>query len=162
MDYSHDTHEFTRWSALLRNKPKNTPQKKRTDVLLLILMSWVFILIRLHASNNLWSKLLVQRVCVWGRFHITLPFYTLSRGAWHNWDRFVTATAVFIVGFTVRIPWVDEFKIYILCSARWTQIHNTANSPRRTLLARTFSLDPRRSSSNYYDCSKSRLQINHE
>ena len=67
-------------------KPKNTTQKERTDVLLLILTSWVFMLIGLHASNKLKSKLLVQRVRVWGRFRITLPFYTLFRGVRHNWD----------------------------------------------------------------------------
>ncbi len=67
-------------------KPKNTTQKERTDILLLILTSWVFMLIGLHASNKLKSKLLVQRVRVWGRFRITLPFYTLFRGVRHNWD----------------------------------------------------------------------------
>ena len=43
---------------------------------------------------------------------------TLFRGAWHNWDCFVTAAVVYFVGFTVQIPCADDFKIYILCSTR--------------------------------------------
>ncbi len=56
-------------------------------------------------------KLLVQRVCVWGRFYITLPFYTLFRCAQYNWDHFVLAMVVFIVGYTVQILCMDNFKI---------------------------------------------------
>ncbi len=83
--------------------------------------------------------------CVGGRFRITLTFYTLFKGAWHNWDCFVMAVVVFIVGFMVWIMCVDNFKIYILSSTQWTQIcyiRNTTNSPRRTLLAWMFRTWP--------------------
>ena len=79
---THNSQRVPRWSALLRNKPKNTTQKERTDVLLLILMSWAFMLIELHTYNNLWSKLLVQRVCVWVEFvlHFRFTPYLDARG----------------------------------------------------------------------------------
>ncbi len=55
-------------------------------------------------------KLLVQRVCVWGRFRITLSFYAWFRCAQYNWDHFVLAAEVFMVGLTVQIPCTDNLK----------------------------------------------------
>ncbi len=50
-----DTSNLTRGigSGEVRNKLKDTTEKERTDVLLLISMSWVFMLTELHVSNNL-------------------------------------------------------------------------------------------------------------
>ena len=55
-------------------------------------------------------KLLVQRVYVWGRFHITLLFYTWFRCVQYNWGHFVLAVEVFMVGLTVQIPCADDLK----------------------------------------------------
>ncbi len=47
---------------------------------------------------------------MWGRFCITLSFYTWFKCAWHNWGRFVLAAEVFMVGLTVRISCADDLK----------------------------------------------------
>ena len=94
--------------AAKRTEKHNTKRKNRCSTfninVLGLYANWVA---RLQQSM---IKLLVQRVCVWGRFHITLSFYTWFRCARYNWGRFVLAMEVFMVSLTVRILCTDDLK----------------------------------------------------
>ncbi len=65
-------------------------------------------------------KLLVQKVRVWGRFHITLPFYTLFRCGQYNWDHFVLAMQflLLVLQYEFRVQMFLKYIYYVPGSNR--------------------------------------------